>query len=72
VVKLAIIGGLAMLALIFTAVSVALAIGEALHNTSVGYLIVGISFLILAIIVYYLRKHIERKIITAMSSKYFD
>ncbi len=72
VVKLAIIGGLIMLAVIFTAVSAALAIGDALQNTSAGYLIVGTCFLVLALIVYYFRKHIERKIITAMSVKYFD
>ena len=70
--KLVIIGGLATLAVIFVAVAGALAIGDALNNVSAGYLIVGLSFVVFALIVYYFRKHIERKIITAMSAKYFD
>ncbi|WP_040251062.1 hypothetical protein [Psychroserpens mesophilus] len=72
IVKLVIIGGLLTLALIFTAVSSALAIGEALGSISAGYLIVGACFLIMALIVYYFRKHIERKIISSISEKYFD
>ena len=72
VVKMAIIGVFVMLAVIFTAVSAALAIGKALDNISLGYLIVGACFLLLALVIYYLRKHIERKLIAIMSEKYFD
>ena len=72
VVKMAIIGALVLLAIIFTAVSAAIAIGNALDSISLGYLIVGACFLLLALVIYYLRKHIERKLIATMSEKYFD
>jgi len=72
IVKLALIGSLIMLGIIFTAVSGALAIGNAIGNIPVGYLIVGLCFLLLALVIYYFRKHIERKIISLMSEKYFD
>lgn len=72
VIKLALIGSLIMLGLIFAAVSGALAIGSAIGNIPIGYLIVGLCFLLLAFVIYYFRKHIERKIILLMSEKYFD
>ncbi|WP_299226282.1 hypothetical protein [uncultured Psychroserpens sp.] len=72
IIKLAIIGGLAALALIFIAVSGAIAIGEALNNLPIGYLIVGVIFLLLSCVVYFIRTLIDKKIIKAMSNKFFD
>ena len=72
VVKLAIIGGLVMLSTVFIAVSSAIAIGEALGNMALGYLIIGVVFLLIAVIVYYIRHLIDGKIITSVSDKFFD
>lgn len=72
VVKLAIIGGLMMLSIVFIAVSSAIAIGEALESMALGYLIVGAVFLLIAVIVYYVRHLIDEKIITSVSNKFFD
>jgi len=70
--KVLIIGGLMGLAFIFIAVAGAIAIGEELDSLPLGYLIVGIIFLILSIIIYSLRNRINTKVITAVSDKFFD
>ncbi|WP_431135932.1 hypothetical protein [Psychroserpens mesophilus] len=72
ILKLVIIGGLAMLSIVFIAVSAAIAIGEALGNMPVGYLIVGGIFLTIAVIAYFIRHLIDKKIITSISDKFFD
>ncbi|MBR9914409.1 MAG: hypothetical protein GYB32_06200 [Algicola sp.] len=72
VTKLTIIGGLATLALIFIAVAGAIEIGEALGNLALGYATIALLFVLLAIIVYYLRHLIDKKIIKVISTKFFD
>ena len=70
--KALIIGALILAGLIFTAFAAAIAIGRALDNLSLGYLIIGLIFCLLAFIAYYLRAHINRKVISSMSQKFFD
>lgn len=72
VVKLAIIGGFVMLATVFLAVSAAIAIGNALENMALGYLVVGVVFLLIAVLVYFMRHLIDTRIITSVSNKFFD
>nr|WP_321223169.1 hypothetical protein [uncultured Psychroserpens sp.] len=72
VTKACIIGGLIVLALIFISVSAAIAIGHELENLAMGYLIVGVIYLILSIIVYLIRGKIDIKVITSVSDKFFD
>jgi hypothetical protein len=72
IVKLFAIGSFVFLAFMFLAITAALAIGNALDNLALGCLIITAVFILLALLVYFLRKNIERKIIKAISIKFFD
>ncbi|WP_452219648.1 hypothetical protein [Lacinutrix salivirga] len=72
IVKLFAIGSLVFLGLIFLAISSAIAIGNALESFTLGCLIVALIFIICAVIVYFLRKHIDKKIIRKISIKFFN
>ncbi|PQJ77449.1 hypothetical protein [Polaribacter glomeratus] len=72
IVKLFIIGSLAILGFIFLAFSSAIAIGEYLENIAFGYLIVGLVFLTISILIYLFRKYFDRKVITSLSKIFFD
>lgn len=70
--KFAAIGVLILLAFIFMAAAGAMALGEALENMPLGYLIVGLVFLLIALIVYALRNKINTKIISTVADKFFE
>ena len=72
VTKGLIIGGVLFLALFFLAFSLAFAIGKWLDSLALGYLIIAALFLIITVILYYNRCVINKKIIQALSSKFFD
>ena len=71
-VKSAIIGGLIAFALIFISISGALALGDKLDNLPLGFLLVGLIFVILSIIVFIFRERVNSKIISTVSEKFFD
>ena len=70
--KTAIIGGLLFIGFIFLAVSGAIALGTALGNLALGYLLVGVLIFLIAWITYKSRKLIDRKIIRKMSDTFFN
>jgi tellurite resistance protein TehA-like permease len=70
--KFAIIGGMVSLGLIFVSIAGALAIGKQLDNVPLGFVIIGLLFLVFALIIYTLRKKINKKIIKELSEKFFD
>ena len=72
VVKMLIIGAMIFIALLFLAFSATIALGEYLDNWALGALIVGGSFLMLAVIVYLIRHKIDDAIIETVSHKFFD
>lgn len=72
VIKFFAIGSFIFLAFLFLAITAAIAIGNALESLTLGCLIVAMVFILLAIVVYYLRKTIERKIVKTISIKFFD
>ncbi len=72
VAKALIIGGILFIGLFLLAFAAAYAIGDWLNNVSLGYLIVAGLFLLIAIIVYYNRSYINKKVITKMSPKFFN
>ncbi|WP_040279768.1 phage holin family protein [Psychroserpens damuponensis] len=72
IVKFAIIGGLVAFALIFMSIAGAMAIGEELESLPLGYLIVGLVYLVLSFILYFLKGKINTKIIQSVSNKFFD
>ncbi|MGR7811874.1 hypothetical protein [Lacinutrix undariae] len=72
VVKALAIGGFLLVALFFLAFAAALAIGQWLDNAALGYIIVAAIFFIFTIIIYIKRGFINKKIISTLSTKFFE
>ncbi|UKM65313.1 hypothetical protein GSB9_01876 [Flavobacteriaceae bacterium GSB9] len=72
VVKVILIGGLALIGMSFIAVALAFSIGNALGNLSLGFVSVGLLFFILSLIIFFLRVHINNFIIKKLSKKFFS
>ncbi|RXJ44401.1 phage holin family protein [Gelidibacter gilvus] len=69
--KALIIGAVLFIGLILLAIAGAIAIGQALENVALGYLIVGALFFIIAIIIYKVRYLIDGKIISKIYVKFY-
>lgn len=69
--KALMIGAILFIGFIFMAVSGAIAIGEALNNVALGYLIMGGIFMLIALIFYLLRYLLDAKIINKFYSKFY-
>ncbi|MBQ4820540.1 hypothetical protein [Aquimarina sp. MMG016] len=70
--KLAIIGGLLFLGLIFLTVAGAIWLGQTIGSTSLACLLMSVMLFICTIIGYLLRKQIDKNIIKKMSKEFFD
>lgn len=71
-VKLAIIGGVVFLGLVFIAVAGAIALGDWIGNMPLGLILVGFTLILVAVIIYNFRSKIDSKIIRKMSKSFFD
>lgn len=69
--KALIIGAVLFIGLIFLAFSAAIAIGDALGHVALGYLIVGVFLLLVALIFYKVRYLVDAKIISKIQTKFF-
>ncbi|MFL1012446.1 hypothetical protein [Flavisericum labens] len=72
VLKIMLIGGLALIGVSFMAVALAFSIGRAFNSLSLGFVSTGILFLILSLILFRLRKHINNYVIKKLSKKFFS
>ena len=72
ITKFAIVGGLIAFSLVFMGISGALAIGDELDSLPLGFLMIGVLFLILSLIVFLLKNAINSKIIKTIGDKYFE
>ena len=70
--KMAVIGGLLFLGLIFMTVSGAIALGNALGSIILSCLIIGAALMLLALLLYFIRKQIDKTVIKKMSETFFD
>ena len=70
--KALIIGGLALIGIVFMSVALAIKLGKVLDSTTLGYLAVGFIFVVMAIIIYGFRAKINALIIKTLSLKFFD
>lgn len=71
-IKLAIAGSFALIALLFIAISIASAIGNYLDSTALGYVTVAAIFIVLSTITYLLRVRIENIVIRKLSIIFFE
>lgn len=67
-VKFSLIGALGMIAIILLAVALASTIGNYYDNMIIGYLITALIFIILAVVIFGLRRRIENTIIKTLST----
>lgn len=72
ITKMMIIGSLVSIGMLFLSISGAIAIGDYLENTALGYLIIGSVYVFFGIILFLMRKLIEKTIIKKLSKKVFD
>ncbi|WP_142786331.1 phage holin family protein [Changchengzhania lutea] len=70
--KVFVIGGFFIIGLMFLSIASAIAIGNALNNLPLGYVIVGVVFLIIAFVIHYKRDFIDRRVIQEISKKFFN
>ncbi len=69
--KALIIGAVLFIGLILLTISAAIAIGDALQNVALGYLIMGALFMIIGIIIYKVRYVVDATIIEKFQTKFF-
>ncbi len=72
IAKIFLIGGLALIAFLLLALSGAWALGSWLGDIALGGLLVGIFFLVLALVVYALRDKINKRVIQGLSARFYD
>ena len=70
--KILLIGILLVVVFVFFSVAAAIAIGYALDNFAYGFLIIGGFYLILSLVVYYLKDKIERPVIEKFSEIFYN
>tara|TARA_R110002051_G_scaffold56554_1_gene105217 strand:- start:18560 stop:18910 length:351 start_codon:yes stop_codon:yes gene_type:complete len=71
-IKVVIFGSLLILGIIFMAISGANALSELLESSVLGYLTMGLIFLVLNGFIYLGRHVIDKKIIKKLSKNYFE
>jgi len=72
VFKAVAIGGFVLIGFWFLAIALALAIGKYLENYTLGFISVGIIFLVLSLMAFILRKHINNLVVKKLSKKFFN
>ncbi len=63
---------MALITLLFLSVAAAFGIGEALGNTSYGFLVVGLVYALLGVLLYALRHRFDKPLLRKFSEFYFD
>ena len=72
VTKLVVISAFLFLGIIFCAVAAAIAIGEALKNPLLGFMLVGVFFMLVALLLYLGRSTINKIVIQKIGDKFFS
>lgn len=71
-VKIASVGIMVMMALLFLSISAAFWIGTELNKTSLGFLIVGGFYLLVGLGIYFFREALRKPLLKKFSEFYFD
>ena len=72
VTLIVLVGGSIFLGLIFFSIAGAILLGKILDSLPLGYLLVGLIFLLIGFVLYLLRKKIESIVIKKVSNTFFD
>lgn len=71
VFKAVAIGGLLLMGLCFLGIATAISIGNTLESLTLGFITVGIIFMVLSLIGFVFRKHINNLVVKKISKKFF-
>lgn len=71
VFKTMLIGGFALIGITFLAVSLAFFIGTLLNDKVLGFVIVGGLFVLLAVLLFFMRGMINRRVVKKLSKTFF-
>ncbi|MGB6153464.1 MAG: hypothetical protein WBG48_15905 [Pricia sp.] len=71
-VKIASVGIMLVLALLFLSISAAFWVGSELESTYLGFLVVGVFYLLVGLIIYLLRNTLRKPLLKKFSEFYFD
>ncbi|WP_298532541.1 hypothetical protein [uncultured Algibacter sp.] len=72
VFKIFAIGGIIFIGLTFLSIAAAFKISDITHSNTIGFLIIGVVYLLISLIVFLLRKHINNFIIKSLSKPFFS
>ncbi|MDB4293252.1 hypothetical protein N9954_07555 [Maribacter sp.] len=70
--KLLLVGGLVFLGFIFLVVGGVIALGDYLNSLLLACLIIGFVLILIAVIVFFLRKHMDTAVIRKLSKEFFN
>lgn len=70
--KTAVVGVLTFLSLLFLSLAAAMALGSWLQDDLLGFVYIGVFYILAVMIAYLMRHRIERRILNAFSDLYFD
>ncbi len=70
--KILLLGMAAMLTLFFLSLAASYGIGQLLNNTFMGFLIVGLFYLLVGAVFYMLRNRLDKPLLQKFSEFYFD
>jgi hypothetical protein len=70
--KVVLVGVITILSLLFLSLAASFVLGEAFNNQLYGYLVVGLVYLILALIGFAFRERLNKPILRMFSKYYFD
>lgn len=70
--KVFLVGSMVLLALLFLSIGLAYWLGSFLNNISQGFLVIGLVYVLFGILLFVMRKKLERPILKKFSEFYFD
>lgn len=70
--KVFLVGSMVLLALLFLSIGLAYWLGSLLNNISQGFLVIGLVYVLFGILLFVMRKKLERPILKKFSEFYFD
>ncbi|NKI27918.1 hypothetical protein HCG49_15250 [Arenibacter sp. 6A1] len=70
--KVLLVGGVALLALFILSLAAAFGIGQALENTFLGFLFVGLFYILVGLMCYWFRHKLDKPILKKFSKYYFE
>lgn len=70
--QIALVGTLVVLALVLLSLGASLAINEKMNSFYIGFVIVGLVYVLIAVLCYFFREKLDKPLLRKFSKHYFD